>query len=205
MSISVPCKYRVFFVNSLFTQLPVLSHMSVSVSFKHGLVAGSPAVAMFREDIPRTSYLRMTELALLGSHDTYRAKLGFLGDFQFEVLIDHLGESEDFCLNSKQEARHNLFKSLEGNVAASAPEEVLKSDEYVHEVFQVAMRRLMPYNWVVNGLDFEYYGRLQKPAGQLVRLQTLVVGLHVSHHKCCLKRCLNILAYHASGNCCLEL
>ena len=152
---------------------------------------------MFREDIPRTSYLRLTEPALLDAHDRYRAKLGFLGDFQFEVLMDHLGESQNFPLNSKQETRHNLFRSLEGNVAASAPEEVLMTDGYVHEVFQVAMRRLMPYNWVGRGLDFEYYGRLQKPAGQLVRLETLVVGLHISHQKCCLDRPHK----QASGSC----
>lgn len=52
----------------------------------------------------------------------------------------------------------------------------MKSATYVHEVFKLALRRMMPYNFVENGLDMNY-GRVRKPPGQLVPLQSVVVSL----------------------------
>ena len=139
-------------------------------------VAGLPAIANFKTG-RAPYYLRRTAGTMLDSAETVSKRFGLFGDFQFKVLMDHCGETEYFALDDRQERRHNMFKSVENTIAAGPPKEMQMSSAYVHKVFQVALRRLMPYNFVEDGLDFEFYSSTRKPAGQLVPLQTLVVSL----------------------------
>ena len=65
--------------------------------------AGLPAIANFKEDRPPLLLPAQTAGTLLDSAETVSKRLSLFGDFQFEVLKDHCGETEYFALDDRQE------------------------------------------------------------------------------------------------------
>ena len=144
-------------------------------------IAGSSSLPLFRDDPSRLGFVKVLEKALLAAFpDNPVKRAGFLDDFQYEILIEFDPGSEAWsALTPRQQRRRKYFESVIQHVCTSSPFGEERTFDSLGVEFSLALRRLLPYNFVAE-LSLAHYSQNQKPGGQLNSLETLVVSLHIS-------------------------
>ena len=134
-----------------------------------------------RAPTSRLGFVKVFEKALSAAFpDNPVKRVGFLDDFQYEILIEFDPGSEAWsALTPRQQRRRKYFESVIQHVCASSPFGEERTIDSLGLEFSMALRRLLPYNFVAE-LSLAHYSQNQKPGGQLNSLETLVVSLHIS-------------------------
>lgn len=151
------------------------------------LIAGSPSIALSRDDPMRLMYIRAFPAALEAAFTGEPAKLAALfADFQIEVLVDQNPSLEVWeNLTVRQERRREYIKSIILQVAASLPSELRGGQGFATAMKSLAFKRLMLYN-LIEQFPLASFGQGQKPGGTLESLETFVVSsplLRICHAK----------------------
>ncbi|KAL3144591.1 hypothetical protein ABBQ32_004315 [Trebouxia sp. C0010 RCD-2024] len=139
------------------------------------LIAGSPSIALSRDDPMRLMYIRAFPAALEAAFTGEPAKLAALfADFQIEVLVDQNPSLEVWeNLTVRQERRREYIKSIILQVAASLPSELRGGQGFATAMKSLAFKRLMLYN-LIEQFPLASFGQGQKPGGTLESLETFV-------------------------------
>ena len=174
---------------SMFCQQPVNKQSCVENCRNIELVAGSCSITLPRDDPFRLYLARSCESALNAYSGAKLASIS--SDYQFEVLMDFDNGSDAWGeMDRRQELKIKWFKQLVKKIHASLDAKVEKEVGYVSDMFNLTLRRHMPYN-LVDGVDFAYYAHNRKPVGELRSLEAAVVS-----HLSCICVAASIVVYN---------
>ena len=140
------------------------------------LIAGSPSIAVSRDDPIRLMYIRAFTTGLDAAFPDPAQHAALFADFQIELLVDQNPSLDVWeTLTAAQERRREYIKSITAHVAATLSSELRGGKGFATAMKSLVFKRLMPYN-LTEQFPLASFGKAQKPGGTLESLETFVVS-----------------------------